>query len=82
MRSSLWIVIVIVGTFMGFLMGYSISAYTGTQQRATNATLETSGYGEEESGGYGGGGAGSSAPAAPMDKETADYYKNLAKDEE
>ncbi len=80
MRSSLWVVIVIVGTVMGFLMGYSISAYTGIQQRAGNASLETAGYGEEEAGGNGGGE--SSGEAASMDKETADYYKNLAKDEE
>ncbi len=31
MRTNLWIVIVVVSTIVGFLLGYSVSSYTGVK---------------------------------------------------
>jgi hypothetical protein len=54
MKSSLWLVIVVVALFTGFLMGYSVSSYTGIQKvgKGLSGGTEAGGYGEE-TGGYG-----------------------------
>ncbi len=54
MKSSLWLVIVVVALFTGFLMGYSVSSYTGIQKvgEGLSGGTEAGGYGEE-TGGYG-----------------------------
>jgi len=69
---------------MGFLLGYSISAYTGIQ-KGGNSSMESAGYGEEESGGYGGGGSSGATASEPgetdaepaLDDDALDYYENL-----
>lgn len=55
MRNSLWVIIVIVTGFLGFLIGYSVSSYTGIQkiQQGSVEKVESGGYPSEESGGYG-----------------------------
>ncbi len=62
MKTSLWLVIVIVVGFLGFLIGYSVSSYTGIQTVQSGAVgevgaggypSEESGGSETESGGYG-----------------------------
>lgn len=55
MKNSLWIVIVVVVGFIGFLVGYSVSSYTGIQkiQQGSVEKVEAGGYKSEESGGYG-----------------------------
>lgn len=64
MKSSLWVVIVVVVLFTGFLIGYSVSSYTGIQNvgKGLSGGTEAGGYGEE-TGGYGAdtGGYGSEA---------------------
>ena len=54
MKSSLWVVIVVVALFTGFLIGYSVSSYTGIQKvgQGLSGGTEAGGYGEE-TGGYG-----------------------------
>lgn len=54
MKSSIWVVIVIVALFTGFLIGYSVSSYTGIQKigKGLSGGTEAGGYGEE-TGGYG-----------------------------
>ncbi|VAX15480.1 hypothetical protein MNBD_NITROSPINAE04-1331 [hydrothermal vent metagenome] len=77
MKKSIWIVFVIVSGFVGFLLGYSISAYTG-MQKGGNISMESAGYGEEESGGYGGGGSSGETETEPaLDNDALDYYQNL-----
>lgn len=71
MKTTLWIVIVIVAVFMGFLLGYSVSAYTGIQAAKGNIELETSGYGDESEGA----GYGASEPASGEEPE--EYNKPL-----
>ena len=62
MKTSLWVVIVLVSGLVGFLIGYSVSSFTGTRtvQKAAHATGGkaegqhaggAAGYGGE-SGGY------------------------------
>ncbi len=61
MKTSLWIVILVAVGFLGFLIGYSVSSYTGIQKIKTKYVEElgAGGYGtEEDAGGYGGGGYG------------------------
>ena len=60
MKSSLWIVIVVAVGFLGFLIGYSVSSYTGIQKIKAKYVEElgAGGYGEEEVGGYGAGAEG------------------------
>ncbi|UCH53603.1 MAG: hypothetical protein JSW09_02025 [Pseudomonadota bacterium] len=57
MKSSLWLVIVIVGVWLGFLFGYAVSSHTGPSQRAAVVEAEA----QAGAGGYGGGGGGASA---------------------
>ncbi|MEE8429716.1 MAG: hypothetical protein V3S16_00525 [Candidatus Desulfatibia sp.] len=54
MKSSLWVVIVVVALFTGFLIGYSVSSYTGFQKigQGLSGGTEAGGYGGE-TGGYG-----------------------------
>lgn len=65
---------------MGFLLGYSVSAYTGVQQGG-DYSMETAGYGEEESGGSSD--ETDTEPALDLDTGPAldndedDYYQNL-----
>lgn len=37
MRTSLWLVIVVVVAWIGFLLGYAASSHTGTKGRAAEA---------------------------------------------
>jgi hypothetical protein len=55
MKTSLWLVIVIVVGFLGFLLGYSVSSYTGIQtaQKGSVGEVGAGGYPSEESAGYG-----------------------------
>jgi len=92
MKNSLWVIIVIVAAFLGFLIGYSVSSYTGYKKVGMGAGAPAAGgYGAPAGGGYGapggapaagGYGAPGGAPAAPskeMSKELQDYYKELYK---
>jgi len=60
-KTSLWIVVVVAAVWIGFLLGYSMSAHTGAKpaQAGTPAAV---------SGGYGGG------PAAAAAKPAAGGY--------
>ncbi len=81
MKSSLWVVIVVVALFTGFLIGYSVSSYTGSQKvgQGLSGGTEAGGYGEE-TGGYGeeAGGYGTEAAdrgtAAPATGEAPESY--------
>ena len=57
MKTSLWVVLVVVAGFLGFLLGYSVSSYTGIQKVQGGYVAESGGYGESggyaEAGGYG-----------------------------
>ena len=33
MKANLWVVIVVVATWLGFLVGYAVSSHSGPQQR-------------------------------------------------
>ncbi|GAB4419414.1 MAG: hypothetical protein OHK0032_15300 [Thermodesulfovibrionales bacterium] len=93
MKNSLWVIIVIVAAFLGFLIGYSVSSYTGYKSVGMGAGAPAAGgYGAPTAGGYGSpagapaaGGYGAPAPAAPaapskgLSKEMQDYYKELYK---
>jgi hypothetical protein len=74
MKNSLWLIIVIVVGFTGFLIGYSVSSYTGYQ------TVDKGYAGGAEAGGYGGeaGGYGAEAAdrgtAAPGPGEASESY--------
>ncbi len=73
MKNSLWIVIVVVVAFTGFLVGYSVSSYTGIQKvdQGSSGGPEAGGYGGE-SGGYGteGTGRGEEAVDRKVDSES------------
>jgi len=59
MKSGLWYVLIVVALFIGFLIGYSVSSYTGYQKVAGFVEeVGAGGYGGEEAGGYGGGAGG------------------------
>jgi len=63
MKSGLWFVFVVVALFIGFLLGYSVSSYTGYQKVAGYVEeVGAGGYGGE-AGGYGGGAGGYGAGA-------------------
>jgi hypothetical protein len=53
-KTSLWIVVVVTAAWIGFLMGYAVSAHTGSAQ-ATGHGSETTGKdgGGASAGGYG-----------------------------
>ena len=55
MKSSLWVVILIVGVWLGFLFGYAVSSHTGPSQRAVAVEAEA----QAGAGGYGGSGGAS-----------------------
>jgi hypothetical protein len=54
MKPSLWVVIVVVGVWLGFLFGYAVSSHTSPKQRAGAPAAEE----QAGAGGYGGGGGG------------------------
>ncbi len=66
MKTSMWIVIVIVALFMGFLFGYGVSVRTGIKAPALTAP-GAGGYGAP-AGGYGAPAGGYGAPAGGYDK--------------
>ena len=45
LKTTLWVVIVIASSSIAFLLGYSVSAFTGIQTQTGNIELETGGYG-------------------------------------
>ena len=49
MRTSLWMVIVVVGVWLGFLFGYAVSSHSGTKgrgrRRARAPAASAGGYG-------------------------------------
>jgi hypothetical protein len=49
-KTSLWIVVVVAATWIGFLMGYAMSAHTGGAKTATGAEHAPASAG---AGGYG-----------------------------
>jgi hypothetical protein len=57
-KTSLWIVVVVAATWIGFMLGYSMSAHTGAKQASAGAPAAAGGgYGASArpaSGGYGG----------------------------
>lgn len=75
MKSSLWTVIVVVAGIVGFLVGYTVSAYTGVRpiesaQAAEHGSAkdaakpaETAGYGAEKAAPKAAAGYGEAAPA-------------------
>jgi len=88
MKNSLWLVFVVVAGFLGFLIGYSVSSYTGIQKVHTGyvAQAEAGGYGGEsggygaesggygaESGGYGGQSSAGQTAYAADEEEREDY---------
>lgn len=75
MKSSLWAVFVVVAGFVGFLIGYSVSSYTGIQKVGYVERAESSGYGGE-TGGYGAE-TGSYGKGAPAEKESAEFGERL-----
>jgi hypothetical protein len=76
MKSSLWIVIVLVTGIVGFLVGYSVSSSTGTPHAAAgkgggHAAEGAPGYGSQPAAapGYG------AAPAAAKKEVSAGGYR-------
>ncbi len=66
MKTGLWIVVVIVALFMGFLFGYTISVHTGIKapaQVAPAGGYEAPREGEGEAPGYGAPARAGAAPA-------------------
>jgi hypothetical protein len=58
-KTSLWIVVVVAAAWIGFMLGYSMSAHTGAKSAQAGAPAAASGgYGASArpaaSGGYGG----------------------------
>ena len=65
MKSSLWVVIVVVAVFVGFLVGYSVSSYTGYKKVGAPAQGAPASGGAPSPGeapGYGAPAGGSPAP--------------------
>jgi len=84
MKNSLWVIIVIVAAFLGFLIGYSVSSYTGYKKVGMGAGAPAAGGygapgGAPAAGGYGAPGGAPAAPSKEMSKELQDYYKELYK---
>ncbi len=50
-KTSLWIVVVIAAAWIGFLLGYSMSAHTGSKRMELGTPA--GGYGGPATGGYG-----------------------------
>ena len=80
MKNSLWVIFVVVTGFLGFLIGYSVSSYTGIQKvQGYTEVAEAGGYGGEsggyggESGGYGAESGGDRAAVAHSGEEGEDY---------
>lgn len=84
MKTSLWIVIVLVSWIVGFLMGYSVSSYTGKrnigeaqvkEQKAGSQPAEAAGGYGADSGGYAAErkSAPKAAPAIRPAEKTAGY---------
>jgi hypothetical protein len=68
-KTSLWIVVVVVAGWIGFMLGYSMSAHTGAKPAQSGTPAAAGGgYGGAKpaaSGGYGGGNPATGAkPAA------------------
>lgn len=62
MKTRLWIVLLVVVAWTSFLIGYSVSALTGTKRSAGGVTATGGGYGAA-SGGAGAAAGGYGAPA-------------------
>ncbi|HEB71824.1 MAG TPA: hypothetical protein ENI77_04320 [Nitrospirae bacterium] len=77
MKKSIWIVFVIVSGFMGFLLGYSVSSYTGIH-KGGDFSMESAGYGEEEPGGSSDEAGVDSTP----DNDALDYYDNMSQEDQ
>ncbi len=69
MRTSLWILNIIVVTVLAFFLGYALSSKTGVEPGFFEAG---------ETGSYGGGG-GAAAPTEGISEEEQKYYEELAK---
>lgn len=55
-KTSLWIVVVVVAAWIGFMLGYTLSANTGTKQAHAGTPAASGGYGgsaRPAAGGYG-----------------------------
>lgn len=66
MKQNLWVLVTFAATLFGFLAGYSISSYTGTEPGFFEA-VETGSYG----------GSSESETTKGVDAEFQEYYKNL-----
>ncbi|HZY05270.1 MAG TPA: hypothetical protein VFF02_17405 [Anaeromyxobacteraceae bacterium] len=84
MKTSLWIVVVMIAGFVGFLIGYSVSSHTGTrgletivatsQKPAAPAAAPAGGYAEKPTAptsGYGEKPAAPTPAATPQSKPSA-----------
>jgi hypothetical protein len=65
MKSSLWIVIVLVTGIVGFLVGYSVSSSTGTPARGKDAAHTATPAPAAPAAGYGAEPAAPAKPASP-----------------
>lgn len=52
-KTSLWIVVVVTAVWIGFLMGYAVSAHTGSAQGASHGSEATGKDSGASAGGYG-----------------------------
>lgn len=84
-KTGLWIVVAVTAAWIGFMLGYSMSAHTGAKPAQAGAPAASGGYGGSArpvaSGGYGGsakpavsGGYGGSAKPAARGKPAAGGY--------
>ncbi len=84
MKNSLWVIIVIVAAFLGFLIGYSVSSYTGYKRVGMGAGAPAAGGygapgGTPSAGGYGAPAGVPAAPSKGISKDMEEYYKELYK---
>ncbi len=67
MRTALWVLTVVMGSFLAGLLGYATSSRTGVEPGYFEAT-ETGGYGAP---------AASQGGGEELDPALQEYYKNL-----
>jgi len=50
-KTSLWIVVAVAAAWIGFMLGYSMSAHTGAKPAVAGAPAASGGYGGAPAGG-------------------------------
>lgn len=63
MKTSLWVVMLLIVAWLSFLIGYAVSSHTGYKHRVAETPAGVGGYGAP-AGGYGAPSGGYGAPAA------------------